>query len=306
MTNTAVARARRRPVVLTTDIGTDMDDQWLLAHLVLAPEVDLRGVVTNHAPNLRAPAAETALGHARTVLDTVSALPHFVRRPPVRAGASAPLKSAAEPSPNAGVRFLLDASRAAFTPARRLAVLMAGPATDVASALLLDPTFADRIEIIAMGFERWPEGGDPWNVKNDPRAWQVVLASRAPITVGDAQVTGRRLSLSRAEARALLESLGAPGRYLADLHTAWVDKSDPNFLLGASGRRDAWPVWDEVIAAHLLGLTTSVVYPRPTLADDLRFVPAAAPAASSKTTIRWITDINAERLWTHLAQCVQQ
>ncbi len=289
----------RRSVLLTTDIGTDMDDQWLLAHLALAPEVDLRGVVTTHAPNMKAPAAETAVGHARAVLDH---LPNRRKRPPVRAGASAPLRSAAEPSPNAGARFLLDASRP-FSPARRLVICAAGAATDVASALLIDPTFADRVEIIAMGFDRWPEGGDPWNVKNDPRAWQAILASRAPVTVGDAQVTARRLSLSRAEARALLADKGAAGRYLADLHTTWVDKSDPNFLQSASGRRDAWPVWDEVIAAHLLGLTTSVTHPRPALGDDLRFVHESANTLKLPP-VRWITDIDAERVWRHLVFCL--
>lgn len=293
-------QGRGRPALLTTDIGTDMDDQWLLAHLVLAPEIDLRGVVTTHAPNLKAPAAETAVGHARTVLDV---LPKRASRPPVVAGASVPLRSAAEPSLNPGVRFLLDASRT-FTLGRRLVVCVAGAATDVASALLLDPTFADRVEIIAMGFERWPEGGDPWNVKNDPRAWQVILASRAPVTVGDAQVTARRLSLSRAEARTLLADKGTAGRFLADLHTAWVDKSDPNFLQGASGRRDAWPVWDEVIAAHLLGLTTSVTHPRPSLGDDLRFVHAPSHDFSKTPPVRWITDINAEQLWAHLVTCL--
>jgi hypothetical protein len=31
----------RREVVLTTDVGAEMDDQWTLAHLALAPEIEL-------------------------------------------------------------------------------------------------------------------------------------------------------------------------------------------------------------------------------------------------------------------------
>ncbi len=56
-------------VVLTTDCGADMDDQWTLAHLVLSSEIELRGVVTTHAPNLAAPAAETAARVVAEVLD---------------------------------------------------------------------------------------------------------------------------------------------------------------------------------------------------------------------------------------------
>ncbi len=59
----------RRAVILTTDCGAEMDDQWTLAQLAVAPEFDLRGIVTTHAPSLKAPAAETAAGSVREVLD---------------------------------------------------------------------------------------------------------------------------------------------------------------------------------------------------------------------------------------------
>jgi len=36
----------RRAVVLTTDVGAEMDDQWTLAHLALAPEIELRSLPT--------------------------------------------------------------------------------------------------------------------------------------------------------------------------------------------------------------------------------------------------------------------
>ena len=68
----------RRAVVLTTDVGAEMDDQWTLANLALAPEIELRGVVTAHAPSLAAPAAETAVCAA---CDVMKNLP-IRRRPP--------------------------------------------------------------------------------------------------------------------------------------------------------------------------------------------------------------------------------
>ena len=44
--------ASPRAVLLTTDCGVDMDDQWAIVHLALHPAFDLRSVVTTHAPNL--------------------------------------------------------------------------------------------------------------------------------------------------------------------------------------------------------------------------------------------------------------
>ena len=47
--------ADRKPIVVTTDIGAEVDDQWTLAHMALSPELEVKGVVTTHAPNLAAP-----------------------------------------------------------------------------------------------------------------------------------------------------------------------------------------------------------------------------------------------------------
>ena len=57
--------------------------------------------------------------------------------------------------------------------------MVIGAATDVASALVTDPTWGDRVAIVAMAFDGYPKGGDPWNVKNDPIAWRILLDSRA-------------------------------------------------------------------------------------------------------------------------------
>ena len=305
----------RRAVVLTTDAGADMDDQWTLAQLTLAPEIDLRGVVTTHAPSLAAPAAETAARIANEVLDHLP-LRSPARRPFVIAGSSVPLKSKTQPNANAGVRFLLEQSRG-YTPRRRLGVLVTGAATDVASALLIDRTFADRIEIIAMGFERWPDGGDVWNVKNDIKAWQVLLESRAPIVVGDAAVTKRDLMITRQGAHHLFDSHGPAGHYLANLHTAWLNK-EADLCQKVTGSRDKWPIWDQVVVAYLLGMTKSRIYPRPVLLDDLRFahrsLSSISPTAdeirkhfaAQRQAIKWVTAIDARRLWKHFATNLEQ
>ncbi|MDQ3754933.1 MAG: nucleoside hydrolase [Acidobacteriota bacterium] len=285
--------AARLPVILTTDCGADMDDQWTLAQLAVAPEIELRGVVTTHAPTLAAPAAETS---ARVVRGALAHMPPGSVRPPVFAGSDVPLPAKTRPLSNAGVSFIVEQSRA-FSPERRLVVLVTGAATDVASALLVDETLAERIEIIAMGFEKWPAGGDSWNVKNDPAAWQVILASNVPVTIGDAGVTRRDLTLTRAQARALFTEQGEAGQYLIDVFEAWL-KKEAELCRRVTGRADAWPIWDQVVIAHLLNLTRAEQHQRPLLRDDLRFVHPPANAKPGKT-VNWITAIDSRRLWKH-------
>lgn len=287
----------RRAVVLTTDCGADMDDQWALAQLALTPELELRGVVTTHAPTPRlpAPAAESSARCAREVL---AHLP-LKRRPVVIAGSSVPLESKSAPLRNAGVDFILRESKP-YTRARRLALLVTGAGTDVASALLVDSTLADRVEIVAMGFSGWPKGGNEWNVKNDVHAWQAILDSGAEVVVGDTATTARDLTVTREGARALFAAEGDAGRYLAGLHTAWLD-SEARLCEEITGSRDAWPVWDQVTVAYLLGLTQSKKFPRPALSDDMRFVHGAAEAARGPA-VKWVISIDSERLWARFVR----
>jgi inosine-uridine nucleoside N-ribohydrolase len=271
-----------------------MDDQWALAHLALSPEFDLRGVVTTHAPNLAAPAAETSAACAEQVLDHLS----LTRRPPVFAGSSVPLSDRVTPRLNAGVDFLVRQS-CDFLPENRLTVLVIGAATDIASALLADPAIEERIEIVAMGFQSLEVGGDEWNVKNDVRAWQTLLDSRAKIVVGDAAVCKRRLLMTVPQAAALCAEYGEAGRFLTDLLIDWL-RENPSLAEAVTGRADTWPIWDQVTVGHLLGVTTCRRLPRPRLRDDLTF--AHAEDAEPSDAFQWITEIDAERLWNDLVR----
>ena len=131
--DTGAAPLRRLPVVLTTDCGAEVDDQWALVHLALSPELDLKGIVTTHAPNLAPPAAETSARAAVALLDLIGP----TARPRVIAGSSRPWK-ATSPDPNPGVEFLIEQARGRSAD-DRLVVVVIGAATDVASALLDRP-----------------------------------------------------------------------------------------------------------------------------------------------------------------------
>ncbi len=287
-----------RPIVLTTDCGAEMDDQWALAHLVLTPEFDVRAIVTTHTgkhPIFSPPAAETSARIAREVLDHMP----LRSRPVVIPGSSVAL-TARTAIRNAGVERIISESRT-FNRERPLTVLVIGAATDTASALLTDPSLADRIEIIAMGFSAWPKGGDHFNIANDPIAWQVILDSEVPVTVGDETVTRRDLSMTSERAHAILDSAGDPGRYLAGLLDGWIAKNR-DIVVQVTGDEKLWAVWDEVTVAHMLGMTKTEQHERPNLrAADLSFGDSAKHG-----TITWVTAIEGGRLWADLAERLQK
>ena len=285
----ALPAADRKAVVLTTDIGAEVDDQWALAHMALSPEIEVKGFVTTHATNLAAPAAETSAGYAR---ELVAKLP-AKSRPPVLVGSSKPLTDPSKPLGNPGVDFLIEQAKGRNADTR-LTVVILGAATDVASALLTDPTWADRVTILAMGFNSYPQGGDPWNVKNDPIAWKVLLDSRAPIVVGDVEITKKVLRMTPDRAHTLLAMLPEPAPLLLNRFDAWIAQN-AKIAQDATGSAIVWPIWDEVTTAYLLGLAKAESRPRPRLRDDLTF-----DLDHPKGTIDWITSIDEGKLWPDL------
>jgi len=281
-----VAGPSAAPVVLTTDCGVEIDDQWALAHIVLSPELELRAVVTTHASSIHFSSARSA----RTAHETLARIvPGEAAAVNVAAGADAPLRDAETPRDSDGVSLLLAASRG-FSRSHRLIVLSIGAATDVASAILKDASIADRIAVVAMGFNDWPSGGEEFNIRNDPQAWRAILASRVPLVIGSSAAARKSLRLTKAGAAAIMRSHGPIGGYLSALLDDWLARNaDLAARMVAPG---AWVIWDEVVVAYALGLARGHAVARPALQADLLF-------SHPKTTerITWITQIESDRLW---------
>ena len=277
-------------VILSTDTGCEIDDQWALAYLLLlheAGEVDLRAVVTSHAPNLGDRPTEHSARVARQVIDLFDpASDHEVL-----AGSSTALREPQEDADERGARRIVEESER-FSSENRLMILTIGAGTDVARAILLDPSVVDRIDVVAMGFEGWPRGGDPWNVKNDPRAYEIILGSRAPLTIGPADTCIRHLALDAEKGELVTRGGGDLGDALLEDLRGWL-RDQPDACRQWTGRH-AWPIWDMITVAHLLGLTTWEEYSRPRLLDDLTF----APGPQGDGRLRWVTEVDGERVWS--------
>lgn len=282
VTSTSAAPA----AILTTDCGCEMDDQWALAHLLMSTELDLRAVITTHASSIRFSSATSAEKAAEVIQHVLPARASSV---PVVAGSPEPLQDAKIPRENAGVDLLIRLS-GDFSESRRLIVFVIGAGTDVASAILKDSSIANRITVVAMGFTDWPSGGDFFNVKNDPLAWQVILNSDVPLVIGSGEAAKRGLKLTRAEAAALMRSRGPTGEYLYSQFDDWLTR-EPK-LVAQVVAPETWIIWDEIVVAYALGLARGHEVPRPQLQPDLSF---SHPDTTKRIT--WLDEVDTEKLW---------
>ena len=282
----------RIPVVLSTDVGNEIDDQWAITYLLLQPRFDVLGVMSAHAPTISAPAGQTSY---RILVDVVENRLGMSTHPPLVEGGSLPLQNATTPRMSPAVRFLIETSRR-FTRDNRLTVLMVGAATDVASAILTDPTIVDRVRVIQMGFPD-EKGGDEFNIANDVHAAQAILDSKVPLVIGPGNVCRANLSLSLDQAREMLATRGAIGAWLWEEYQAWYYRAVKPLRVDDFSR--PWVIWDDITLAYVLGMTSQHALPRPRMRDDMMF-----EQVRTDQTITWITDVDEKRMWADFLRLV--
>jgi purine nucleosidase len=282
----------RIPVVLSTDVGNEIDDQWAITYLLLQPRLEVLGVMSAHAPTISAPAGQTSY---RILVDVVENRLGMSTHPPLVEGGSLPLQNSKTPRTSPAVRFLVETSRR-FTRENRLTVLMIGAATDVASAILTDPTIVDRVRVVQMGFPD-EKGGEEFNIANDVHAVQAILDSKVPLVIGPGNVCRASLSLSLDQVRAMLATRGAIGAWLWEEYQAWYYRAVKPLRVDDFSK--PWVIWDDIALAYVLGMTRQHTLPRPSMRDDMTFA-----QVNTDQTITWITDVDEERMWADFLSLV--
>lgn len=158
-------------LLISTDAKNEVDDQFAVVHALLSPGVlDVRGILPAHFGRPGSMAASAA--EVRTLQELAGTAA------PVAEGSPVALAHERTPAPSPASRLILD--EAAAGPGR-LWVAVLGPLTDVASALLEDPSLAGRdVVVVWVGgppYEHVPAYGPEFNLINDVAAANVVLRS---------------------------------------------------------------------------------------------------------------------------------
>jgi inosine-uridine nucleoside N-ribohydrolase len=176
---------RRIPVILDTDIGTDIDDTWALAYLLRCPELDLKLVVTDTgdtryrtkiAAKLLQGAGRTdvpvGIGRNGTMGEAERNLDPWVRNYDLGKYPGRVVED--------GVGALIDTVMRSPDPVTIIAI---GAVPNLAEAVTREPRIAARCRFVGMqgSFDVGYGGSGPAaaeaNVRGDPAALRTVLAA---------------------------------------------------------------------------------------------------------------------------------
>ncbi len=131
-----------RRIIINTDAKNEADDQYAIVHALLSPTLDVRGIVPAHFGTRRTNRSmEESREEVGLLLDLMGMTDSVV----VADGARAALKDVSTPAPSAGSRLIMEESRRGEGT---LYAAFLGPLTDMASAILEDPSIQDRDVIV--------------------------------------------------------------------------------------------------------------------------------------------------------------
>ena len=228
------APASKVPIILDTDIGTDIDDAFALALVINSPELELVGVTT---------VAGDTQARARLAAKLLWEAGATWRRVPVYAG------EPGKPQPIDQTRWANGFTSSALHRSGavdfmkteinrrpgRVTIIAIGELTNVAALLKSYPSMAKQIKLIALMGGSVARGYAPdskpeaeWNIKSNPEAAQTVFSSGVPLLMAPLDVTAM-LQLDAAGRRRVFTHLTPLTNALTILYHLWGNETPTLF-----------------------------------------------------------------------------
>lgn len=207
--------------IIDTDTANEVDDQWAIALALGSPDrIRLEGFVAAHFGD-----AGGAAGIDKSYEETLRVLEKagMSGRFPVKKG-NHPLQYRDRVPPSEGVDFIIERARAA-TPEQPLWLVLLGPATDAAAALLRAPDIANRLIVFWHGRTQWPVRCWNFNAYNDIRAARLLFELPCRFILFD---TGTYLRMPVEESARRIAPLGPLGAYLHEIRSRKPQFASPS------------------------------------------------------------------------------
>ena len=214
-------------VVLDTDTYNEIDDQFAVVYALLSPEhIDLEAIYAAPFHNDRSTSAADGMEKS---YEEILRLLQKMNRPAdglVYRGSGGFLPSLDQPIQSDAARDLIQRAQASEDP---LYVLTIGAPTNVASALLMEPSLVTKIVVVWLGGKglEWSTARE-FNLQQDLIASQVLFNSGVPLIQLPTEPVTSHLRTTLPEIETYLLGKGDIGNYLVEIfksyqqdHYAW-------------------------------------------------------------------------------------
>ena len=273
-------------MVLDTDTYNEVDDQFALVYSLLSPEkLDVEAIYAAPFHNDRSSGPGDGMEKS---YEEIVRLLNFIGRTSegfAYRGSTSYLPDANIPVESDAAHDLIARSKASDDP---LYVVAIGAITNVASAILMDPSIIERIVLLWLGGTAYEcPSAREFNLQQDPPASQLVFDCGVPLVQFPCARVVTHLLTTVAELEHYLRGKNALCDYLVDIVTEY------------SHGAYAWSkvIWDVAAVAWLIdsGWIPSGLVPSPILTDELTWERDA-----SRHAVRCATMVHRDRVFADL------
>ncbi len=163
------------PLIIDADTANEVDDLYALVRALKAPELDVVGITSSqfHTSPLASDTSALESQHLNEAIVSLMGRQDVVVAP----GANEPIAEGA-PRPSAATALIIEEARR-YSAENPLHVVILGSCTNVASAILLEPTIVPNLHVHYLGFWHDPRTNTydkkEFNSGNDTLAVEVLL-----------------------------------------------------------------------------------------------------------------------------------
>jgi len=270
----------RIPLIIDADTANEIDDLYALVYAIQEPRFEVLGITS-------AQFHKSPLASPNTVRESQSINEEIIKLMKRKnillpLGSNVPLRNKEKGESSEASNFMIKMAhqRSVKDP---LHIVILGSCTNVASAILTDPTIVSKIKVFYLGF--WHDADTnvynkkEFNSGNDSLAVEVLLnETLLDLTVMTA-TTSQHLVFTKMEVDAILKGKGGISDYLVERwenYERWWTKEDPE--------KKQWIMWDIAIVEALA---------HPDLAKQDFFV---TPEENTQRKIKIYTQIEVQKM----------
>lgn len=234
-------------VIIDADTANEVDDLYAIAWALLEPNLEVVGLTSAQwHTNIRTP--NDSVGESQRLNEDILKLMGKTTIPAPE-GSNFPMVNEQRAQPSDAADFII--KEALATPdGEKLSIVILGPCTNIASAILIEPKIIEKLSVNYLGFW-YNEKTNTWNKRefntnNDPNSVNVLLnTSNLELRVMTAS-TSQHLVFEKTVMDALLKNRGGIGDYLID---RW--ESYDRFWQKTDKEKTKWIMWDVAILQAL-------------------------------------------------------
>ncbi|MBU2939532.1 nucleoside hydrolase [Lacinutrix sp. C3R15] len=234
-------------LIIDADTANEVDDLYAIVSAILEPAFNLLAI--NSAQFHTSPlASENTVLESQKINEEIIQLMH-VKGIALPLGSNTPLKEYDKPMSSEASQFIIETAHK-MKHNEKLHVVILGACTNVASAILEDPSIISKIKVHYLGFWHTPNTNvynkKEFNSGNDPIAVEVLLNTKTLDFNVMTATTSQHLVFTKQEVDSHLKNKKGIASYLVnrwETYARWWTKEDPE--------KEKWIMWDVAIIEAL-------------------------------------------------------